>query len=240
MTHKQETAYYAVLEKHGITGEAAVEIVSDLITIETTSLKQVIEFHETFNHPVVSQPTVPDWKRLKLRLDLIGEEFVELAQAFHAESLLITTIADMLEKIAMEDKDNTGLVVNMLNGLNSKLFNRDWSIVPYVHAKPNRGRLVTALDALCDIRYVVDGTIIELGLQHVFDEAFETVHTSNMSKACNDLEEAKATIAAYTLRGVSCEMIENDNGVWIVRNVNNGKILKSVGYTAVNLEPFID
>lgn len=41
---------------------------------------------------------------------------------------------------------------------------------------------VGALDALCDMRYVADGTTHQLGFAHCFDEAFEEVHASNMSK----------------------------------------------------------
>ena len=43
-----------------------------------------------------------------------------------------------------------------------------------------------ALDALCDIRYVCDGTTHLLGMGAVFDEAMRRVHASNMSKAGPD------------------------------------------------------
>jgi predicted HAD superfamily Cof-like phosphohydrolase len=38
------------------------------------------------------------------------------------------------------------------------------------------------LDALCDLRYVCDGTTLSLGLRDVFWVAFAEVHNSNMSK----------------------------------------------------------
>lgn len=41
---------------------------------------------------------------------------------------------------------------------------------------------VAALDALCDMRYVADGTTLTLGLQHIFNAAFDEVHRSNMTK----------------------------------------------------------
>lgn len=42
--------------------------------------------------------------------------------------------------------------------------------------------LVGSLDALCDLRYLADGSTVSLGLQDVFMDAFREVHRSNMSK----------------------------------------------------------
>lgn len=42
--------------------------------------------------------------------------------------------------------------------------------------------LVACLDALCDLQYVLDGTILSLGMQDIFWEAFVEVHKSNMTK----------------------------------------------------------
>ena len=44
------------------------------------------------------------------------------------------------------------------------------------------GDPVECLDALVDLRYVCDGGVLILGLQDVFEEAFDEVHRSNMSK----------------------------------------------------------
>jgi predicted HAD superfamily Cof-like phosphohydrolase len=45
-----------------------------------------------------------------------------------------------------------------------------------------KGDLVACLDALVDLRYVLDGTTLALGLQHHFLPGLEEVHRSNMSK----------------------------------------------------------
>ena len=44
------------------------------------------------------------------------------------------------------------------------------------------GDMVEVLDALADIGYILAGTIINHGMQHIFDEAFAEVHRSNMAK----------------------------------------------------------
>lgn len=68
------------------------------------------------------------------------------------------------------------------------------------------------LDALTDIQYVLDGTYIAFGLDHVKQPAFEEVHRSNMAKL-------------------------DANGKPIIRE--DGKILKPEGWQPPNLTPFI-
>jgi predicted HAD superfamily Cof-like phosphohydrolase len=41
---------------------------------------------------------------------------------------------------------------------------------------------VAVLDALLDIRYVADGTTVAYGMHEIFDEGFNRVHDSNLSK----------------------------------------------------------
>jgi predicted HAD superfamily Cof-like phosphohydrolase len=57
--------------------------------------------------------------------------------------------------------------------------------------KPFQGyssRIIKAqfLKELCDLQYVLTGTVVSLGLADIFDEAFERVHDSNMSKLGDD------------------------------------------------------
>lgn len=44
------------------------------------------------------------------------------------------------------------------------------------------GDLVEVLDALADIAYILAGTIINHGMQEIYDDAFTEVHRSNMAK----------------------------------------------------------
>ena len=45
-------------------------------------LEKVKEFHETFDMPVLNEPTIPDSERCDLRISLLEEEINELKQAF--------------------------------------------------------------------------------------------------------------------------------------------------------------
>jgi len=58
------------------------------------SLDSVARFHETFQHPVLHKPTIPEKQRCDLRVSLIAEELEELKKAI--EDCDITEIADAL------------------------------------------------------------------------------------------------------------------------------------------------
>lgn len=58
------------------------------------TLSAVAAFHQTFKHPILEQPTIPDRKRSKLRVSLIAEELKELEEGIKNDD--IVEIADAL------------------------------------------------------------------------------------------------------------------------------------------------
>lgn len=58
------------------------------------ALNQVAEFHRTFQHPILAEPTIPAEDRCKLRVALIAEELKELQEAIEQKDLV--EIADAL------------------------------------------------------------------------------------------------------------------------------------------------
>ena len=58
------------------------------------ALSQVAEFHQTFKHPILEEPTIPAKERCKLRIDLIAEELKELQEAVDENNMV--EIADAL------------------------------------------------------------------------------------------------------------------------------------------------
>ena len=97
------------------------------------------------------------------------------------------------------------------------------------------GNPVEILDGLSDLSVVTLGTVLELGFKDVFDEAFERVHASNMSKACKTIEEAEATVKKYLKEGVTT-YYEQVGEYYIVYRKKDNKILKSINYNKVDLE----
>nr|MBI1231384.1 hypothetical protein [Cytophagales bacterium] len=59
---------------------------------DPTSLSAVAEFHSTFKHPLVNEPSLPSDQRAALRQNLLEEELKELAQAIAEKDLV--AIAD--------------------------------------------------------------------------------------------------------------------------------------------------
>ena len=62
--------------------------------------------------------------------------------------------------------------------------------------------LVEIADALCDLQYVLSGAVLEFGLGDRFVDLFNEVQRSNMSKACQSLEEAEYTVKFYHIKMV--------------------------------------
>lgn len=149
------------------------------------SLTSVAKFHQTFKHPVLPSPTIPEQSRCELRVSLLAEELKELEEA-------------------IKDKD-----------------------------------LVEIADALCDLQYVLSGAILEFGMGDKFKALFDEVQRSNMSKACETEEEAKATIAHYEAKGTPC-FYEKEGELYLVFREGDHKTLKSVNYSPADLKGILE
>ncbi len=99
--------------------------------------------------------------------------------------------------------------------------------------------LVEVADAMCDLQYVLAGAILEFGLGNKFLPLFREVQRSNMSKACNSMQEAKETIKFYKEQNnTDCVCKEVGNKFLVYRLADN-KIMKSIYYSPANLKPLI-
>jgi predicted HAD superfamily Cof-like phosphohydrolase len=80
------------------------------------TLNSVREFHETFSHPVKSEPTVPS-ERLALRMSLIFEELSEFAEAAGKIGTFSEIIKTYLEKNDGVKDTNEADIVGMGDAL---------------------------------------------------------------------------------------------------------------------------
>ncbi|MDI9879732.1 nucleoside triphosphate pyrophosphohydrolase family protein [Flectobacillus longus] len=99
--------------------------------------------------------------------------------------------------------------------------------------------IVEIADALCDIQYVLSGAVLEFGLGNKFVELFNEVQRSNMSKACQTIEEAEATVKFYFEKDGTEAFIEPDGDQYLVYRKIDNKILKSINYSPANLEAIL-
>lgn len=99
--------------------------------------------------------------------------------------------------------------------------------------------IVEIADALCDLQYVLSGAILEFGLGEKFNALFNEVHRSNMSKACKSPEEAENTVAHYSkTENTECYYTKVDD-LYLVYRKSDNKTLKSVNYSAAQLNQLL-
>jgi len=127
----------------------------------TTTLHKVANFHNAFGQNDPAEPTMPlyaEGDTVSVELNMVATHLENLAEDLmtgaerHEGNLLLLRLQLCVEEVG--------------------------ELARAMH----QGDLVEALDALCDMRYVADGTVLALGLRHVFSDAFDEVHRSNMSK----------------------------------------------------------
>ena len=99
--------------------------------------------------------------------------------------------------------------------------------------------LVEIADALCDLQYVLSGAVLEFGLGERFVDLFNEVQRSNMSKACQSLEEAEYTVKFYQDKDGTEAEIKEEHGVWKVFRKSDNKVLKSINYSPADLKSIL-
>lgn len=151
-----------------------------------------------------------------LRLNLILEELIELAEAMNMHAQMKALLQVGIVKL------NQSTMFQ-----NSELEQK-----------------IGMADALADLQYVLSGAIITFGYSEIFDEIFDEVQESNMSKFCTTEEEAIETVAKYASEDTETyyEKVSllNDNldSFWVIYRKSDKKILKSINYKPVELKKF--
>lgn len=99
--------------------------------------------------------------------------------------------------------------------------------------------IVEIADALCDLQYVLSGAVLEFGLGDKFVELFNEVQRSNMSKACNNEEQAIETVEYYKNKGED-SFYEKSGEKYNVHRISDNKVLKNKYYSPADLKSIIE
>ncbi len=161
---------------------------------------KVQEFHRLFEQPVISIQEVETKETRQLRIKLLFEELSELAEASD--------------------------VVATFNSLCRRTIGNH----PPILVDGDKVNYVEELDALCDIQYVLAGKLLTSGLHEVFDEAFDIVHSNNMTKAHKSKEHIQITTDRTHVRLTAVER----DGKWLAFNSDN-KLTKPWDHKKVGL-----
>lgn len=95
-------------------------------------------------------------------------------------------------------------------------------------------------DALCDLQYVLSGTILEFGLGEKFNELFKEVQRSNMSKASETMEDALETLEHYKNKDGTKGYIKEIGEKWVCYRNSDNKVLKSIKYSPVDFSKILE
>lgn len=149
--------------------------------------------------------------------------YIDKVSKFHK-----TFEAPILESPEIPSEDRCNLRVSLLqeelNELSEAIKNKD---------------IVEVADALCDLQYVLSGAILEFGLGQNFDEMFDEVQRSNMSKACESEREATETISYYRYKDETESMCKKVGDKWVVYRISDNKVLKSINYSPADLKKYL-
>lgn len=95
--------------------------------------------------------------------------------------------------------------------------------------------LVGIADAFADLQFVLTGAVLEFGMHKIFPALCTEVYRSNMSKACDTMQEAQDTCDTCN---EACRIEERD-GKFFVYRVHDNKTIKNVNYSPANLEKIV-
>ena len=153
----------------------------------------------------------------------MNNNYLEMVSEFHK-----TFNAPILETPQIPSTERCNLRVSLmqeeLNEIKEAIENND---------------LVEVVDGLCDLMYVLSGSILEFGLRDKFVELFNEVQRSNMSKACDTQQEALMTLSHYKKKDGTEGYYKKINGKFLVYRASDDKVLKSINYSPAELKKII-
>jgi predicted HAD superfamily Cof-like phosphohydrolase len=149
--------------------------------------------------------------------------YIKLVEEFHK-----TFGAPILENPEMPSKERCNLRVKLiqeeLDEMKEAIENED---------------VIEIADSLGDLMVVLCGSILEFGMGNKFNDIFENIHNSNMSKACDSEREALETLLFYKHKDGTEGYYKEVEGKWLVYR-NDDKILKSINYSPANLKDILE
>ncbi len=220
MRQQLEAKLHEILEKV-VDNQLLPEVVDKIVAAmdaETDEAK-VLEFHQTFNQPIGEKPWFPNEQLILNRLKWELEEMSEFAAACGHP---------------------------VYGGWQRLVFKESQDV--HYDAEKRREKLVPnlkeAFDGWLDSKYFLAGRGIVMGFHKVGANGFADVHDSNMSKACNSLEEAEETVQKYASEGVKVYITPKRLGeykdLWPVFREGDNKVLKSINYHPVELAKYVE
>ncbi len=135
------------------------------------------DFHRRIGEPANDVPTEPGVGHAMMRVRIIWEEMLKLAEALGVRIELITNAGKRIDMYGerMVDVDSWKAGKTAMSFAGGKAVN-----------------FTEAVDAMRDLEYAIHGTDLVLGTSDAAEDTFEAVHCSNMGKTAGGSLGAKA------------------------------------------------
>lgn len=185
---------------------------------------------------------------IDLREELIKEEILELSIALEEDNKIeildafcdieyvligaMLTFAIKPEKIIEHDFELYNDIEGLLE-LNETIFKNIKSLKNKQISELDFSNLYTDL-------IIIRKKLSKKGTDYdyLFEQGFDRVHESNMTKFCKTEAEAIITCSKYELKGIH-SYFDRVKDFYVVKRSSDGKILKSVNYQPVNLSDLV-
>ena len=148
----------------------------------------------------------------------------------------IQQVSEFMAVMGQEMPEQPTIPSQGIQALRYKLIDEENNELSEAAAKND---IIEVADALCDLRYVVEGAFRAYGFSaELADELFDEVQRSNMSKLCQTMEEAADTGDAYAKQGIAT--YPNKVGeFYAVCRVSDNKVLKSINWSEPDLRSIL-
>lgn len=100
--------------------------------------------------------------------------------------------------------------------------------------------IVEIADAFGDIMYVLCAGILAYGLQDKFNDIFQEIQDSNMSKCCNSEEEAIQTVKVRSAEQLEPCHYEQVGDKYVVYRTRDRKVMKSINYFKPDIKKYLN
>lgn len=186
------------------------------------SVKMVKQFHDLFEHPVGRVIGEEPLNIRQLRVKLLFEELMELAEASDVRQTAAVLCFKHLQKENVKVQVNGNDVALDMTDIPVDGYNVD---------------VIEEADALADLQYVLDGKKLTSGLYPYMEDVFRVVHENNMSKAHKSEAHCLETVEkTFNIKG-GYQTAER-GGLWFLYN-GDGKLTKPWDHKKVSIAPLI-
>jgi predicted HAD superfamily Cof-like phosphohydrolase len=197
----------------------------------------VREFHTVFGHPIKEDraPEVfEDKKLISFRIALIEEEIKETEEAEEEGN-----ITEVLDGLCDTQYVLLGMMIVLgVQPMEMHLLNtislRD--ALGLLKASTSLNECVIAMRRL---QRSIDDKIHSFGFDGIFDEAFQEVHRSNMTKVCASEEQARNDCDAKEAEGIPC-YYEHIGDYWVLKNKETSKVVKASTWRVPNFSDLLN